>query len=346
MDFKGHGPEKGPGAGLPSISNSVGSTGGSHGGRGGRGTHGFTASNAYGSLFSPQMYGSGGGGSGGRGGGVIRLESTNMFRLEGRLKASGEKGSSIGSGGGGGSGGSVLIQTHHFDGEGSIEVSGGDGAGNAGGGAGGRLALYHSGSITYLGTYQAYGGLSAAERGGAGTVLIEERKAISSRYRLLRINNRMTSKRSELIGEIEELKLNGNQYTYPYFMTSYTAPNMVVLSTTGAPYCRVTYRYDDRRCMSDSSYLGNLFQNSGYYYTSEALPVISYQFPVSLFVEHIDFYPVCSSDYLSQYQVRVYWDDSIIMKSNWIDPTACRQGQAGRITVRKMASKVSEKSKC
>jgi len=285
------------------------------------------------------LYGSGGGGNGGRGGGVIRLEVSDMLRLEGRLRANGQIGLIAG---GGGAGGSVLIQTRHFDGEGSIEVNGGDGAGNGGGGAGGRIALYHSGSITYLGTYQACGGRSSAEIGGAGSVYIENNQNRSKLYRSLRINNRVSTKRNGLIGEVIELVLSGNHFTYPYYMNSYTAPNGVVLSTTGTPYCRSTHSHDNKICTTDSSYLGNIFQSSGFYYTTETYPVITYRFPTSLFLEYIEIYPACSSNYISPYQIRVYEGGNIIMKSSdWIDTTGCLQGQPSKMTVGKMISKVS-----
>lgn len=339
MDFKGYHSQKGPGAGQSGSIYGTGPTGGSYGGRGGRGFNGLTTSTAYGTLYFPELYGSGGGGRGGRGGGVIRLEVSNMLRLEGRLKVNGEKGS---SNGGGGTGGSVLIQTNHFDGEGSIEVNGGDGIGNAGGGAGGRIALYHSGFITYLGTYQAYGGRSSAEIGGAGSIYIENRRNTSKLYRSLRIDNQVPTKRNQLIGEVNELNLTGNQYTYPYYMKNYTAANGVTVSTTGTPYCARTDRNDSKKCSSDSSYLGNIFQSSGFYYTTETFPAITYRFPTSLFLEYIEIYPACSSSYLSPYQIRVYEDDDLILKSrDWVDTAGCLQGQPGKMVVKKMVSKVS-----
>jgi hypothetical protein len=72
----------------------------------------------------------------------------------------------------GGGGGTVLVRTNHFDGMGTIEASGGDGATRTvsgtqgGGGGGGRIAVYHSGINTFIGSLQTYGGESLAERGG------------------------------------------------------------------------------------------------------------------------------------------------------------------------------------
>ena len=48
---------------------------------------------------------------------------------------------------------------------GTIEANGGAGT-QGGGGGGGRIALYHYGISTFLGSLQTYGGESAAERGG------------------------------------------------------------------------------------------------------------------------------------------------------------------------------------
>lgn len=48
---------------------------------------------------------------------------------------------------------------------GTIEASGGAST-QSGGGGGGRIAVYHYGISTFLGSLQAYGGESVAERGG------------------------------------------------------------------------------------------------------------------------------------------------------------------------------------
>ena len=61
-----------------------------------------------------------------------------------------------------------------FDGMGTIETNGGVGAnkpvsginGGGGGGGGGRIAVYHYGINTFIGSLQSYGGESVAERGG------------------------------------------------------------------------------------------------------------------------------------------------------------------------------------
>lgn len=73
----------------------------------------------------------------------------------------------------GGAGGTVLVRTNHFDGMGTIEANGGAGAtvtankiNLGGGGGGGRVAVYFYGINTFIGSLQAYGGESLAERGG------------------------------------------------------------------------------------------------------------------------------------------------------------------------------------
>lgn len=64
------------------------------------------------------------------------------------------------------------MRTNHFDGMGTIEANGGDGAAagvvgtQGGGGGGGRIAVYHYGISTFIGSLQAFGGESVAERGG------------------------------------------------------------------------------------------------------------------------------------------------------------------------------------
>lgn len=337
VDYKGHKPGQGPGAGQGSNSYGVGPTGASHGGRGGRGSHCFTTSKAYGTIYEPELYGSGGGGNGGRGGGIIRFDVSDMFRLEGRLRANGERGVS----GGGGSGGSVLIRTSSFDGEGSIEVNGGAGSSNAGGGAGGRIAVYHEGDNTYLGKYLLFGGTSTSEKGGAGTLYIEDCKNASKLHRTLKIDNGVYTKRSQLIGEIVELNLAGNSYSNPYYLTSYQAPNGIKLTTTGTPYCGRTSS-DGRRCYSDSSYLGNIFQDSNQYYTTVAMPEITYKFPISFFLDYILIYPTCSSGYTTKYRIEVFDenDDIIVKSSDWVDTTNCLQGHLERFDVGKTAKKV------
>ena len=150
---------------------------------------------------------------GGRGGGRIVFEISEMLRLEGRLQANGEsRGSSNPSGGG--AGGSIILRALNFDGEGSVTVNGGScsssGTPYGGGGAGGRIAVYYNGNYTFIGSYQSAGGGSQAERGGAGTVYIENNKNVSQPYRILRIDNRVALDRPSRLLEVQEEDLRGN----------------------------------------------------------------------------------------------------------------------------------------
>lgn len=150
---------------------------------------------------------------GGRGGGRIVFEISEMLRLEGRVQANGEPRSG-GNPSGGGAGGSIVIRALNFDGEGAVTVNGGScsssGSPYGGGGAGGRIAVYYNGNYTFIGSYQSYGGSSQAERGGAGTVYIENNRNASQPYRTLRIDNRVTSNAPSRLHEVLELSLAGN----------------------------------------------------------------------------------------------------------------------------------------
>ena len=176
------------------------------------------------------MYGSGGGNGlhsvGGRGGGRIVFEISEMLRLEGRVHANGESRSSSNPSGGG-AGGSIVIRALNFDGEGSVTVNGGScsstGTPYGGGGAGGRITVYYNGNYTFIGSYESYGGTSKAERGGAGTVYIENNRNTSHPYRTLRIDNRVTPGGPSRLLEVQELILKGNSagnYLLPSFIHS------------------------------------------------------------------------------------------------------------------------------
>ena len=216
-DYRGYGSERGPGAGRSKTSFNTGPGGGGHGGRGGRGSAGLQASYSYGSMYEPTEYGSGGGtgsyGTGGRGGGRIVFEISEMLRLEGRVQANGESRSAVSSSGGG-AGGSIVIRALNFDGEGYVTVNGGSSYSSVrpygGGGAGGRIAVYYNGNYTFIGSYQSRGGTSQAERGGAGTVYIENNRNSSQPFRTLRIDNGDGSKTPSRLYEIKELDLTGN----------------------------------------------------------------------------------------------------------------------------------------
>ena len=351
-DFKGHGAQQGPGAGLRRTSYNIGAGGASHGGRGGRGSAGFQTSYSYDSIYEPTQYGSGGGNglhgsAGGRGGGRIVFKISEMLRLEGRVNANGEPGSDSSDGSGGGAGGSIVIRALNFDGEGTVSVNGGSCSSSAspyaGGGAGGRIAVYYNGNFTFIGSFQSYGGTSQAERGGAGTVYTENNKNASLPYRTLRIDNRVSPSGPSRIQEILELNLAGNRADYPYYMTSYQAPNGIILSTTGTPYCYRTVWHDSGRCQTGDPKMTNLFSStSNHYYTQHSSPVVTYTFPLALFLEYMLIYPHCSSSYWTRYYVRIYFNNIEVAGSGgWINPINCLQGQPGRLNVKIMANKVN-----
>ena len=123
----------------------------------------------------------------------------------------------------------------------------------------------------------------------------------------------------------------------------YQAPNGVILSTTGTPYCRNTYSRDPKQCATDNSWLANLFlSTSAHYYTAYSSPVITYRFPLPLFLEYMLIYPHCSSYHWTTYHVRIYLNNSEVAGTNgWINPTNCLQGQYSRLIVRERSDKVS-----
>ena len=88
----------------------------------------------------------------------------------------------------GGAGGTVLVRTNHFDGMGTIEANGGAGATtsvsgtNGGGGGGGRIAVYHSGISTFIGSLETHGGESISERGGKFSLNGKRYVTLSHRY--------------------------------------------------------------------------------------------------------------------------------------------------------------------
>ena len=129
---------------------------------------------------------------------------------------------------------------------------------------------------------------------------------------------------------------------YPYYQTSYQAPNGVTLTTTGRPYCHRVNIYDSRYCDTDNSRMANLFlSTSNHYYTTHSSPVLTYRFPLPLFLEYLLIYPHCSSNYWTRYYVRIYFNSSEVAGTNgWIDPTNCRQGQPSRLGVRLRVDKV------
>ena len=352
-DFRGHGAEQGPGAGRRRTSYNTGAGGGGHGGRGGRGSAGLRTSYSYDSIYEPTQYGSGGGNglhgwAGGRGGGRIVFEISEMLRLEGLVHANGEPGSRNSNASGGGAGGSIVIRALNFDGEGTVSVNGGSCFSShspyAGGGAGGRIAVYYNGNYTFIGSFQSYGGTSQAEWGGAGTVYTENNRNASRPYRTLRIDNRVLPDGPSRLHEIQELRLAGNKADYPYYMKSYQAPNGIVLTTTGTPYCYRTVNHDSGRCETGNPMMTNLFlTTSNHYYTQDSNPVVTYLFPLPLYLEYLLVYPYCYSLFWTEYYVRIYLSGTEVAGSKaWINPRNCLQGQPGRMDVGLTVDKVTE----
>lgn len=141
--------------------------GAGHGGRGGMGTISSYPGQAYGSVTSPQSYGSGSAAT--SGGGIIRLEANHSLTIDGLVTAEGQKSSSNKSGGG--SGGSVWLSSQILTGNGIVSSSGGSGY-STGSGGGGRIAVDFRNS-SFAGKLQAFGGRSKKySSGGAGTIVL------------------------------------------------------------------------------------------------------------------------------------------------------------------------------
>ena len=98
------------------IGHATGSSGGSHGGTGGEGSSADHAGQAYDSVHTPRLLGSGGGTdrtvNTGYGGGAIYIEATNQIEVDGTIRANGQTATDTGIGGG--AGGSVFLSARHF----------------------------------------------------------------------------------------------------------------------------------------------------------------------------------------------------------------------------------------
>lgn len=156
VDATGHPSEVGPGAGKTILykGKTIG-TGGGHGGEGA-----ISGGKPYGSVFRPQVLGSGGGngqGKGGHGGGQLLWKIGKMLELNGFLYARGENGTGVNAGGG--SGGSILIETTNMTGHGAISVEGGAPSGKGGAGSGGRVAIHCRWRFTFAGDISFHGGV-------------------------------------------------------------------------------------------------------------------------------------------------------------------------------------------
>ena len=120
----------------------------------------------------------------------------------------------------------------------------------------------------------------------------------------------------------------------------YRAPNGVLLSTTGRPYCYRVNVHNSGVCSYGVSALGNLIKShTNSYYTSHAATLVTYQFPIPLYIEYILIYPNCSSQ--TQHWLRMYLNgNQFAGSSDWADTSNCLQGQPGRINVKHFTEKV------
>jgi hypothetical protein len=151
-----------PGAASPS-----GSGGGSHLGYGG----GQTSINAtFGSVYTPQEFGSAGNRNGG-GGGAVRITAGSLAS-DGNILANGCGTALTGGTGDGCAGGSIWIVAPSVGGTGSVEAKGGGGlSGNGGGGA--ISIAYGAASGTLLANVRAFGGADTGSLAGAGTIYLK-----------------------------------------------------------------------------------------------------------------------------------------------------------------------------
>ncbi len=185
-DFRGYGPQAGPGAGT-NGGGSRGGSGGSYGGVGGSGGGG--TSSPYGTANGTDIdMGSGGGGSdcnaSAAGGGAISLIGSSID-VNGTINVRGQTAQSCccnnnSEAAGGGSGGGVLVQGDYIRGTGTINANGGNGGNSddkegGGGGSGGRVKLIwcrnngYSGTVTVAGGAPGTGNQSGMQPGAAGT---------------------------------------------------------------------------------------------------------------------------------------------------------------------------------
>ena len=185
---KGFTSATGPGVGT-STTSSNGGGGGAYGGEGGDGYSGRAGGTGYGLLQKSVCMGSAGGRNssytreGGKGGGIVFMDVSGTATINGVVRSNGQNSpDNYAYNGGGGSGGSIYLSASTIAGTNSVsyfEVNGGSNNGSTnrgGGGGGGRIALYcYAGSLTYSGSYKAYGGSGYSSfYAGAGTVYRKE----------------------------------------------------------------------------------------------------------------------------------------------------------------------------
>ena len=88
--------------------------------------------------------------------------------------------------------------------------------------------------------------------------------------------------------------------------------------------------------------MANLFLSTSYhYYTTSSSPVVTYRFPLPLFLEYMLVYPLCRSDHWTSYYARIYHNNSEVAGTDgWVNPTNCLQGQPSKLVVRLHVDKV------
>ena len=180
LHLNGHGekPEKGTSPGMTYGEEGYGA---GHGGFGG-GSDPLKAAEPYGSVFTPNIAGSGGGngnGEGGSGGGILHVNASHYLELHGLLALQGTDGKS--GNGGGGSGGSLLVHALNFTGHGEVNTEGGSGIALGGGGAGGRAGIHCEWRYMFGGDFVNNGGQGGtlyedSHAGAAGTTFVKNNK--------------------------------------------------------------------------------------------------------------------------------------------------------------------------
>jgi sporulation protein YlmC with PRC-barrel domain len=169
----------GPGGGQGTSSDYPGNgAGGGYGGNGGNPEAVYVGGSYNGKILAPFDLGSAGGGGycgvGGNGGGLVIINVSGTFVLNGNISANGNNSCTHGYGSsGGGAGGGVYINAFNFTGNGSIITNGGKSyvvsEEDGGSGSGGRIAIY-SINDDFNGTIITAGGIGGFQNGSAGTI--------------------------------------------------------------------------------------------------------------------------------------------------------------------------------
>ncbi|XP_033745593.1 uncharacterized protein LOC117331107 [Pecten maximus] len=189
-----------------------GGSGAGHGGSGGHGRNQARVGMPYGSLFEPTDLGCRGGSgtsgtTGGRGGGSVYLRVNTTLQNDGTISCNGETATSYAAGGG--SGGSLYINVNNIKGFGKFQVIGGDGdvysSYTGGGGSGGRVAVYLAQNKTFMGKFDAYGGLggNSVGNGSPGTIFFFH--TVHKHSTLLLNNNNRGPSNSDAITDYTDL---------------------------------------------------------------------------------------------------------------------------------------------